>query len=118
MKIKKSFLQTSAFFLAALMLLSACTSTTMIQSIPSGAKVYVDHEPVGTTPYMHADTKITGSATYVRLQKEGYEDFNIVITRDEEVDVGAIVGGIFVLVPFLWIMKYKPARTYELTPAE
>jgi hypothetical protein len=30
--------------------------------------------------------------------------------------VGAIIGGIFVFVPFLWVMKYNPTHTYELTP--
>jgi hypothetical protein len=117
MKIPKSFLRSTALFLAVLMLFSACASTTLIQSIPSGARVYIDHEPVGETPYLHADTKITGSATYLRLQKDGYDDFNHVIVRDEQVDVGALVGGIFVLIPFLWIMGYKPVRTYELTPS-
>jgi hypothetical protein len=31
--------------------------------------------------------------------------------------VGAIIGGIFVFVPFLWVMKYNPTHTYELTPS-
>ena len=30
--------------------------------------------------------------------------------------MGAIIGGVFLLFPFLWTMKYDPARTYELTP--
>jgi hypothetical protein len=102
--------------LAVFVLVSGCASTTMIQSSPSGAKLFLNGETVGTTPYSHTDTKIVGSTTHVRLEKEGYEPLNTAFSRDEEVDVGAIIGGLFVWVPFLWIMKYKPVRTYELKP--
>jgi len=88
----------------------------MIQSKPSGAKVYLDGEIVGKTPYYHTDTKIVGSTTTVRLEKEGYETFNTAFSRNEQADVGAIIGGVLVLVPFLWTMGYKPIHTYELTP--
>jgi hypothetical protein len=89
----------------------------MIQSNPSGVKVYLNGEPVGTTPYTHRDTKIVGSTTTVKLKKEGYAPLNTSFSRNEEVDVGAIIGGVFVLVPFLWTMKYKPIHIYELTPS-
>lgn len=71
---------------------------------------------VGKTPYRHSDTKIVGSTTSVRLELEGYEALNTSFSRDETVDVGAIIGGLFVLVPFLWTMKYDPIHNYELTP--
>lgn len=103
--------------LAGSILLTSCTSTTLIQSNPGGAKVYLNGEPVGTTPYTHRDTKIVGSTTTVKLEKEGYEPLHTSFSRDEEVEVGAIIGGLFVLVPFLWTMKYKPTHTYELTPS-
>lgn len=105
-----------SLLLAGSILLTSCASTTVIQSHPSGAKVYLDGESVGTTPYSHRDTKIVGSTIMVKIEKEGYETFNTYFSRDEEVDIGAIIGGFFVLVPFLWAMKYKPAHTYELTP--
>lgn len=98
-------------------LLSSCASTTMIQSSPAGAKVYLNDEAVGVTPYRHTDTEIVGSTTTVRLEKEGYQTLTTSFSRDEEVDVGAIVGGLFVMVPFLWTMKYKPVHSYELVPA-
>ena len=106
-----------SLLLAGSILLTSCASTTMIQSNPSGAKVYLNGEPMGTTPHIHRDTKIVGSTTTVKLEKEGYDPLNTSFSRDEEVDVGAIIGGLFVLVPFLWTMKYKPTHTYELTPS-
>ncbi len=109
--------RTISLVLAGSILWTSCVSTTVIQSNPSGAKVYLNGEPVGTTPYAHQDTKIVGSTTTVKLEKEGYEPLNTAFSRNEEADIGAIIGGVFVWVPFLWTMKYKPTHTYELTPS-
>ena len=116
MEIKKFSIKAIATFLAGAILFSSCASSTMIYSTPEGAKVYLNGEPVGKTPYLHTDTKIVGSTTTVRLEKEGYKPFHTTFSRDEEVDVGAIIGGIFVWVPFLWTMKYKSSHTYEMVP--
>jgi hypothetical protein len=105
-----------AVLLSGTVLLSSCASTTVLQSMPAGARVYVDGEAVGSTPYRHSDTKIVGSTTSVRLEKDGYETYNTSFSRDEQADVGAIIGGVFVLVPFLWTMKYKPVHSYDLKP--
>ena len=102
--------------LATLILLESCASSTVIQSNPNGAKVYLNSSYAGITPYTHSDTKIVGSTTMVRLEKEGYEPFNTSFSRNEQADAGAIIGGIFLLFPFLWTMKYDPSHTYELVP--
>ena len=105
-----------SLILACSIFLSSCVSTTVIQSNPSGAKVYLNGEPIGVTPYTHQDTKLVGSTTTLKLEKEGYAPLNTSFTRNEEVDLGAVIGGVFVLVPFLWTMKYKPTHNYDLTP--
>ncbi len=105
-----------AVLLVGAILLASCASSTTINSVPSGAKVYIDGEIAGTTPYLYTDTKIVGSSTSVRLEKEGYETLHTGFSRMEEADVGAIIGGLLVWVPFLWTMKYKPTHTYELNP--
>jgi hypothetical protein len=104
-----------AMILAASVLFTGCASTTVIQSNPAGAKLYLNGEPVGATPYTHRDTKIVGTATHVRLEKEGYQTLNTSFSRNEEADVGAIIAGVFLLFPFLWTMKYKPEHNYELS---
>jgi hypothetical protein len=101
---------------AATTLLASCASTTQIRSIPSGAAVYVDQQPMGRTPYSHSDTKIVGMGTSITLKLEGYHDFNTTIVRSERPDIGAIVGGVFFIVPFLWTMGYNPVHQYELEP--
>ena len=116
---RKHFLFISKFlavFVAFSILLTSCASSTMIISEPPGAKVYLDGESVGKTPIRMSDTKIVGSCTEVVLKKEGYEDFYTSICRDEQADVGAIIGGVLFLFPFLWTMKYKPVHRYELMP--
>jgi len=96
--------------------LLACSSETVIRSNPPGAKVFIDGSYVGTTPYTMSDTKIVGSTTSVRLEYPGYAPFDASIHRSEEFDVVACIGGVFLLVPFLWIMGYKPDHTFELQP--
>jgi hypothetical protein len=105
-------------FLVFTLLFVSCSSTTLIQSNPSKAKLYLDGAYVGVTPYSHRDTKIVGSSMVVKLEKEGYKPLVVTITRDEEVDVGAVIGGIFFAVPFFWTMKYQPVHNYELKPVE
>jgi hypothetical protein len=97
--------------------LSACASTTIIQSQPPGARLYLNGEPVGVTPYTMTDTKIVGSTTTVRLEYPGFEPTTGVITRNEEFDAGACIGGVFLLFPFLWIEGYRPWHVFELRPA-
>lgn len=96
---------------------TACASSTTIRSRPTGVKVYINGEYAGKTPYTHTDTSIVGSTKHVRLEKEGCESFTASFSRSEEFSVGACIGGVFVFVPFLWIMGYKPERTFEMACA-
>jgi uncharacterized protein YceK len=98
MKIQTMTFRAISLLLAVSLLLSGCASTTMIHSNPDGAKVYLNEELAGTTPYLHSDTRIVGSTTRVRLEKEGYESLHSSFSRNEEVDAGAIIGGIFIWV--------------------
>lgn len=103
--------------LISCILFVSCSSTTLLTSRPSGAKVYLNGEPVGTTPYTHSDTKIVGTSTSLKLVKEGYEPINTYLNRNEKVNVGAIIGGCFFLFPFLWTMDYNPTHNYEMVLA-
>ena len=89
----------------------------MIQSnVP--ARVFIDGAYVGNTPYVMSDTKIVGSTTSVRLEAPGYETTQVTIHRSEQFDMGACIGGVFLLVPFLWIEGYQPEHMYMLSPAQ
>ena len=111
-----------AAVLMSVVILSAsflsCSSTTMISTIPEGAKVYLNDEFRGVTPYKHSDSSISGTNTAMMLKREGYEDFYTTLSKNEAVDVGAVIGGVFFLFPFIWTMGYNPSHTYELYPLE
>ena len=114
-KMKKVSLISAALFFI-LISLSSCSSVTMIKSEPNGAKVYLNDNYVGNTPYKMEDSKISFSRTFVRIEKDGYKTLETYITKDEDVNVGAIVGGVIFWFPFLWTMSYMPEHIYELTP--
>ena len=110
----RKFGRAIALALAVLLLHGSCASTTMIRSEPKGAKLYLNDEYMGRTPYKHRDKKIAGSETYVTLKEDGYKTFETSFKRNEQAHVGAIIFGVFLLVPFLWLLKYKPERIYEM----
>ena len=112
MKLKNLYIP----ILSTLILFSSCASSTIIDSTPSKATIYINGEKVGKTPYKHKDTKIVGSTNQVRLEKEGYRTYTTTFSKNEEIAVGPLIGGLFALVPYLWIMKYKSARIYDLIP--
>lgn len=105
-----------AFMIAGAVLFSSCASTTLIDSVPTGADLYLDGEYAGVTPHSMTDTKLLGTCTTVRIEKENYHNFYATICRTEEADPGAIIGGVFFFFPFFWAMKYKPTHFYKLQP--
>ena len=93
--------------------MAACSSTTLVRSSDPESKIYIDGEYRGKGSTTVTDTKIVGSSTSVRIEKPGCEPRFYSFSRSEEFDAGACAGGVFVLVPFLWIEKYKPDHSYE-----
>lgn len=105
-----------SLFIASSIILASCSSTTMIVSNPPNAKLYIDGELVGETPYNHCDSKIVGNILNIKIEKEGYKPLITSITKNEEADIGAIIGGLFLFFPYLWTLKYSPIHTYGLLP--
>jgi hypothetical protein len=105
---KKLIAFTIAFFF-----LFGCASATIIKSNPSGAKLYLDGQLKGETPYTYADRAAAGTMRTVTLKKEGYKDFIGHIKR-EQLSVGALIGGILILIPFIWVLEYPSQYTFEM----
>lgn len=103
--------------LITLVAFAGCASSTVLQSQPPGARVFLNNVPVGTTPYTMTDQNIVGTATQVRLEYPGYQPLNTYIVRNEDLDVLPLIGGLICLVPFLWVMRYNPTHVYALQPA-
>ena len=114
--IKQAFAVLLSFVILATSLMS-CSSTTKLTSTPPEAKIYIDGEYKGTTPYKHSDASISGSQKSIEIKKEGYDDFQTILTKKGRAHGGAIVGGIFLLIPFMWVVQYNIHYDYELTPS-
>lgn len=99
--------------ITALFFLFGCASATVIKSNPPGAKLYLDGQFKGETPYTHSDRAAAGTVKALTLKKEGYKDFTGHIKR-EELSVGALIGTILVLIPIIWILEYPPEYTFEM----
>ena len=91
----------------------SCASTTTISVNDKDARIFIDGEFKGKGAVTHTDQKIVGSTTHVDIKKQGCKPQSYAFSRGEVFDAGACIGGVFLLFPFLWIMKYKPARTFE-----
>jgi len=96
------------------MLFAGCSSTTIIQTEPSGASVYLNEKHVGTSPYEMKDKKITGTCTNLKLEMPGYKTGYHTICKDEQLNHRALIGGVFVVIPYLWILEYYPVHYYVL----
>jgi hypothetical protein len=93
--------------------LVGCASTTLIKSNPPGAKLQVDGQVVGETPHFYTDKAAAGTVKTVTLKKQGYKDFNGYIEQ-EKLSVPALIGGIFLLVPFVWILEYPSRYSFRM----
>ncbi|MBU2709193.1 PEGA domain-containing protein [Zooshikella marina] len=109
--------KTISTILILIFFVTGCASYTTIDSHPSKAKVYVDGNYVGDTPVDYGDKSIAGTTKSVTLKKDGYKDKNVKISK-EEAQVGPIIGGFFVLVPFLWSLGYPDNYNFEMEPLE
>jgi len=96
---------------------AGCASSTVLQTQPPGARVLINGIPVGQTPYTLTDTKIVASVTPIRFEYPGYAPLDVMLVRNEELDVVPFIGGFFtIFVTWLWIMKYQATHIYQLQP--
>ncbi len=97
----------------ALLLVSACSSTTLISSSDPDARIYVNGEYIGIGQATYTDKKVAFSNNDVTIRKPGCDPAAYSFRRNEKPDGGAIVGGILVTIPFLWVTEYKKEHNYE-----
>lgn len=93
--------------------LISCSSTTVIRTTDPEAKIYVDDQFLGKGSVVHTDMKVSWSDTRIKVKKDGCKSENYVMTKDEELDVPALIFGVLTIVPILWVLKYKGLHNYE-----
>ena len=96
-----------------MLFVGACSSSTLINSSDPDARIYVNDEFIGVGQATYTDKKVAFSNNSVRIQKPGCEPVHYSFRRNEDPDGGAIVGGILVVIPLLWVTEYKTAHNYE-----
>jgi hypothetical protein len=100
----------------------SCTSTTVVNSRPQGARVYIDGAFIGEAPATHSDTVTASTKNMVRLEMPGYKETKGIIAADQWVTSRtalSIVCGLFTLVGLiglLWSTEYRPSYEFTLTP--
>lgn len=99
--------------LAVSLVLSGCASTTSLSVNERQVKIYADGSYLGSGNTSYSDAKIAGASTDIMLEQDGCEAQHHTISRDTGVHVGALIGGFFFVVPFLWITKYKPGYRFN-----
>jgi len=104
-------------FLYAILItqLLSCSSTTVIKSSDPGTTIKVNGKVYGTGNIVYSDRKIAllGSKNRVQLSKKGCLDSSYKFKRNEVVEPIALITGIFLIAPLLWIMKYKAVHEYQ-----
>jgi PEGA domain len=111
-----------AFLIALLTASMACTSTTVVNSRPQGARVFIDGAFVGEAPATHSETVTASTKNMVRLEMPGYKEAKGVIAADQwngAKVAGSVVCGLLSLVGFiglLWSTEYKPTYEFTLVP--
>ncbi len=109
--ISRSVSKGMTVLVALCFLVVGCSSSTLINSRPEGAAVYIDGVRMGLTPYKYSDMAPLGTSKSLRLEKPGYKPLNTVIRKDE-FKVGPCIGGVLVFFPFIWLLGYP--NMYEL----
>jgi hypothetical protein len=99
--------------LAAAGLLSACSSSTTIRVDDPEARIYIDGEYRGMGHTHYRDRKLAFTRRDVSIRKDGCEEQDYTIRRNERPDVGAIVFGYYLGLPLLWLSQYKDDHDYQ-----
>lgn len=93
--------------------LLACSSTTIVKTDDPEVNIFIDGESQGKGAIVHTDKKVVWMSITVKLQKDGCQDQYESFSKDEQFDVLPFVGGLFLIVPFLWTMKYDAVHQYN-----
>lgn len=95
----------------SVIILFGCASSTVIKTMPSGAKVKKGGEIIGTTPYEFWDRETSDYTATYALLKQGYKDKEVTIKKNV-----LYVHRIFVppIIGLPWLYGYNPSYFYEL----
>ena len=94
-------------------LISACSSGTSIRVSDPDARIYVNGEYIGTGIGHYTDRKPAFTKQEVAVRRDGCDEQTYSFRRNERPDVGAIVSAYYLVLPILWVTRYKRQHAYE-----
>jgi len=97
-------------------LFSGCSTFVTFNTQPQGAKIYINENPVGKTPFTYSLSDFVFDNYNIKITKEGYKE--IICPLEKELKPGPFILGLFLAWPFLlWCYGPKTNYYFELTPA-
>jgi len=103
-------------FLLLGVLLINCSTTVRITSDPEGAHVLINEKSIGKTPLEVSRSDFAFETHRIKLKLEGYRTIHSEL--EKEFKPGSCAGGVFVLIPFLWVYGPKQVQHYVLEKAD
>ena len=105
----------SLIMILSALILFGCASSTVIKTIPEGAKIKKGGQLMGITPYDLWDRDASFASTTYTLQMDGYKDKEITIIK------GVFYFHRLFFPPVLalpWLFGHNPSYYFELEKSE
>jgi len=106
-----------SFSLLIVIFSSSCSTSTIIDSQPSGADIYVGRVYKGVTPYKYSTNSNNDKKLFLMLEKEGYNELDTFLIRKRDGkknNFNDILAHIFVI-SFDFNYTLKPKYVFNLT---
>lgn len=96
--------------------LSACSHTSMINTEPEDAEVYINGVPVGRTPTVYKSHSGTPETYYLKIEKPGYQTLkNVTIERRYRADLSLVLL-VLAFVPYFFSARLEDQYVFHLIP--
>jgi hypothetical protein len=109
---KSAVLKSIAIFVICAIFLAGCATMVRIDSNVPGARVTVNDEFIGNAPAQTSLSDFDFNNYDVVISADGYRAYHGQLRK--EFKVGAFVGGLFLLFPWLWVYGPSPYQTFEI----
>lgn len=105
-------------YVAACAFFVACSSSAVIRSYPSNARVSVGDSVIGSTPVKITDFRPNGANLTLKLELENHQTIFDTISRNDNKELSIYdFSGAFLLFPLFWSNSYQKNYLYYLLPS-
>ena len=83
----------------ALCILTGCSTTTRFHTKPEGAKIYINGDFLGESPYVFNDERSLPKRFHLQIRKEGYKELDLYIDKSFDY-LGVFLSGFYGIFTF------------------